>query len=114
MEICTYVHKIALCLQGIKVAALVIVEVRPRAAEKLADYSAAAAPTVAAFGGEFIHRGKFVSSLAGSGTPHGLGIIRFPDVDAAKNWFASPEYQAIVPLREAAAEMTFHLYEAAG
>ena len=106
-------HKIALCLQGIKVAALVIVEVRPRAAEKLAD-SAAAAPTVAAFGGEFIHRGKFVSSLAGSGTPHGLGIIRFPDVDAAKNWFASPEYQAIVPLREAAAEMTFHLYEAAG
>lgn len=94
-------------------AALVIVEVRPRAAEKLADYSAAAAPTVAAFGGSFIHRGKFAEALAGDATPHGLGIIRFATAEAAKAWFASPEYQAIVPLREEAAEMKFSLYEVA-
>lgn len=94
-------------------AALVIVNVRPKDAGKLGEYSAAAAPTVAAFGGEFIHRGKLQEILAGDDTPHGLGIIRFPDVATAKNWFASAEYQAIVPLREEAADMTFRLYETA-
>ncbi|OWV87686.1 hypothetical protein ATY78_04140 [Rhizobium sp. R635] len=94
--------------------ALVIAEVRPRAAEKLGEYSAAAASTIAAFGGEFVHRGKFVEALSGSTTGHGLGIIRFPDLQAAKDWFMSPEYQAIAPLREEAADMSFRLYEVAG
>ncbi|WP_064692896.1 DUF1330 domain-containing protein [Rhizobium aegyptiacum] len=94
--------------------ALVIVEVRPRAAEKMGEYSAAAGPTMAAFGGEFVDRGKFIEALSGSTTAHGLGIIRFPDVQAAKHWFMSPEYQAIVPLREEAADMSFRLYEVAG
>lgn len=94
--------------------ALVIVEVRPKLAEKLADYSAAAAPTVAAFGGEFIHRGKFVEALTDSKTPHGLGVIRFPSVEAAKDWFASPDYQALVTLRNEAADMSFTLYDVAG
>jgi len=94
--------------------ALVIVEVRPKATDKLGEYSTAAASTIAAFGGEFIHRGKFIEPLAGTKTPHGLGVIRFPDVDAAKAWFVSPGYQAIIPLRDEAAEMNFSLYEVAG
>jgi len=42
-----------------------------------------------------------------------VAIIRFPSVDAANGWFASPEYQALAELRTAAAEMQFTLYEAA-
>lgn len=94
-------------------AALVIVHVRPKVAEKLAEYSIAAGPTVAAFGGEFINRGKLAEVLAGNDTPHSLGIIRFPDLETAKNWYASSEYQAIIPLREEAAEMSFNIYETA-
>jgi len=94
--------------------ALVLVQVRPKASDKLAQYSAASAPTIAAFGGEFIHRGKLHEVLAGADTAPGLGIIRFADVEAAKDWFASPEYQAIVPLRDEAADMSFILYETAG
>ncbi|UTD28882.1 DUF1330 domain-containing protein [Bradyrhizobium sp. WD16] len=93
--------------------ALVIVEARLKNPAKMAEYSAAAAPIVAAFGGEFIHRAKYVETLGGSPTPHGLGILRFSSADAARIWFNSPEYQAIVPLREEAAEMTFRLYEEA-
>ncbi|HEX8046295.1 DUF1330 domain-containing protein [Rhizobium sp.] len=94
--------------------ALVIVQVRPRVPEKLTEYSAAAAPTIEAFGGEFVHRGKFHEALAGSATAHGLGVIRFADLKAARDWFTSPGYQAIVPLRDEAADMTFLLYEVAG
>lgn len=92
---------------------LVIVEARLRNPAKMAEYSAAAAPIVAAFGGEFIHRAKYVETLGGSATPDGLGVLRFPSVDAARTWFNSPDYQAIVPLREEGAEMSFHLYEEA-
>lgn len=46
--------------------------------EKLAEYSAAAAPTVKAFGKEFIQREKFLCALAEDPIPHGLGIIQFP------------------------------------
>lgn len=93
--------------------ALVIVQVRPRAAEKLAEYSAAAAATVKAFGGEFIQRGKFLEALAGHAVPHGLGIIQFPTPKDANDWYASAEYQAIIPLRNEAADMSFLLYETA-
>lgn len=91
--------------------ALVIAEARLRNPARMAEYSAAAMPIVAAFGGVFIHRAKYVETLGGSPAPHGLGILRFPSVEVARAWFDSPEYQAIVPLREEGAEMTFRLYE---
>ncbi len=94
--------------------ALVVVEARPKSPEKLAQYSAAAASTLANFGGEFVHRGKFVEALGGTATPHGLGIIRFESADAARRWYGSAEYQAIIPLREEAADMSFKLYDLVG
>lgn len=92
---------------------LVIAEARLRKPAKMAEYSAAAAPIVATFGGEFLHRAKYVETLGGSATSHGLAILRFSSADAARAWFDSPEYLAIVPLREEGAEMTFRLYEEA-
>jgi uncharacterized protein (DUF1330 family) len=43
-------------------------------------------------------------------TPHGTGIIRFPDAEAATAWFNSPAYRELAELRDAAADMTFVLY----
>lgn len=91
-----------------------IAQIKPRDASKMPAYAAAAAPTLAVFGGEMVHRGSFQCVLLGETAPHALGVLRFPDVQSAKAWFASPAYQAIAPLREEAAEMTFVLYEIAG
>ena len=39
-------------------------------------------------------------------------VIRFPDPAAFRAWFDSPAYQALIPLREQAAEVTLVGYEA--
>jgi len=90
--------------------ALMISTVRPKDQGKLAAYAAAAGKTLAEFGGELIHRGSYHSTLLGMSTPHGTGIIRFPDAEAATAWFNSPAYRELAELRDAAADMTFVLY----
>ena len=95
--------------------ALIIARITVHDADRMQAYGAAAGPTVAAHGGEFVARGKFAASLLGDGdgdAPN-VAVIRFSSFDAAKAWFASPEYQALAELRSAAADMEFTLYEAA-
>lgn len=94
--------------------ALVISNVKPKSADKMEAYAKEAAKSLAPFGGEIVHRGKFEAAFLGAGEPHGLGIMRFPNVQAAKNWFASDEYRALTPLRTEAADMTLTLYNLAG
>ncbi|GAB2690428.1 DUF1330 domain-containing protein [Nocardia thraciensis] len=54
--------------------------------------------TLARFGGKFIvHGGR---QMVAEGPADGsVIVIEFPDYDAAQAWYASPEYQAILPLR---------------
>jgi uncharacterized protein (DUF1330 family) len=91
--------------------AIVLAEVRLKNPEKMGEYSAAAGPTIAQFGGKLVQRGKFVEALVGAGDPHMLAIIEFPDSAAAKAWFNSPQYKAIIPIRDQAADVNFRLYE---
>lgn len=93
--------------------ALLIARIDVHNTERMQAYGAAAAPTIAAHGGEFVARGKFAGSLLGDGSVNAVAIIRFPSVDAANGWFSSPEYQALSDLRTAAADMEFTLFEAA-
>ena len=93
-------------------SAILLARISIRDPEQMKAYGAAAAPIVAAHGGEFLARGAFAEAFLGSGTPHAMGIIRFPDLQAARGWFSSPEYQALATLREAAGEMEFFVYEA--
>ncbi len=56
-------------------------------------------------------------SGASGGEPSGdsphpdIVVIRFPSAAAAGDWFASPAYQALIPLREQAAEVLLLAYE---
>ena len=93
--------------------ALLIARIDVHNPERMEAYGAAAAPTIAAHGGEFVARGKFASALLGDGSVKAVAIIRFPNVAAANGWFSSPEYQALSDLRTAAADMEFTLFEAA-
>jgi len=38
-------------------------------------------------------------------------VVRFPDTAALKTWYQSPAYQALIPLRDEAVDMTLVAYE---
>ncbi|MFL6721580.1 MAG: DUF1330 domain-containing protein [Sphingomonas sp.] len=68
---------------------------------------------VANHGGRFIVRGGAVHPLEGEPGVHRLVIIEFPSVAAAKGFYDSPEYQAIIPLRTVASTGSLLVVEGA-
>lgn len=54
--------------------------------------------TLDPFGGRFLVHGAEVDAREGP-WPGTVVIIEFPDVDAARGWYESPDYQEILPLR---------------
>ncbi len=68
------------------------------------EYSAAAGPTIQAAGGELVSFDVAAENV--EGTPPGpqTVIIRFESTDAARAWYESPEYQAVVGKRLEATE----------
>jgi len=91
--------------------ALMIALVKMKDAAKMPQYSAAAAPTIVAAGGVIIGRGKHVEALAGSLDLSAALIARFPTAAAAHDWYHSPAYQALIPLRDEAMVPTFFVLE---
>ena len=88
--------------------AYVVVHATVKNAEKLAEYGAAAAPTVASFGGEFVCRGA--SEVLAGANPHGVMVIlKFPDRATATAWYNSPAYQAAIPARTEGMDSVFIL-----
>jgi uncharacterized protein (DUF1330 family) len=54
--------------------------------------------TLAPYDGHFVVHGGEVTMLEGT-SPGTLVVIEFPDRAVAEEWYASPAYQAILPLR---------------
>ena len=75
--------------------------------DKLKRYGAAASQTVRAHGGEIVTRAQVTDVLVGDHEHNVVVLLKFPDGAALKAWYDSPEYQALVPLRDAAADMVF-------
>ncbi len=92
-------------------AAYLIAHARIKDAAKLQEYSAAAGPTLAAFGGSPVARGKVTGVLAGQHQGDIALIVKFPDADAARNWYNSPAYQSLIAQRDQGMEPTFVLIE---
>lgn len=86
-------------------AACVIGHIHVRDEAKWVAYRDQVAATLTPFGGEVLFRGRKARVLGGSHDPALTVVIRFPSVDAAHDWFASPAYQRLIPLREAAADV---------
>ena len=70
--------------------------------EGFGKYAQAAGPTVVQYGGKLLAAGPQVEVLEGEPNPVTV-IMEFESVEAAKRWYNSPEYQAVVGLRHAAA-----------
>lgn len=79
-------------------------------AEKFGEYARRAGESFAPYGANLVTKGKFDKSLAGEFNTGAVSIVRFPDIDALNSWFASEAYQAIVPLRDEAAELTISAF----
>lgn len=76
------------------------------------QYRAQVPATLAPWKAELVFRGKLAAVLAG-GHPHqDIVVIRFPDLAAIDGWHGSAAYQALVPLRQRAAEVVLLSYEA--
>ncbi len=92
-------------------AAYVIAFVKVKDPQKMQEYAAQAGGTFAAFGGTPMIRGKVVEVLAGTHGGQASLTIKFPDAKSAHDWYHSPAYQALIPLRDQAAEPTFFVVE---
>jgi uncharacterized protein (DUF1330 family) len=79
--------------------------------EGIADYAKAAGPTIAKYGGKALIRTTENEVLEGTWKPKRLVVLEFESKAAAKRWYDSPEYQAIIPLRQKAAKANFILVE---
>lgn len=81
-------------------------------AEKWAEYRSAVPATLGPFGGELVFRGSQAAILSGAQDHPDTVVIRFPDTESVNRWFASAEYQALIPTREQGARMDLVCYEA--
>jgi len=92
-------------------AAYIIAEVEVSDPETYATYRAQTPGVIARYGGRFIVRGGAAETLEGEREPARLVVIEFPDRDAARRFYDSPEYQAIIGLRQRAATSRVILVE---
>jgi uncharacterized protein (DUF1330 family) len=65
----------------------------------LQKYAKEVPETLAPFNGHFIVRGSEAQALEGE-PPKGIVVIAFDSVAKAREWYDSPAYQAIKPLRQ--------------
>jgi uncharacterized protein (DUF1330 family) len=62
-------------------------------------YRPLAGASIAQYGGKFLVRGGKAELIEGSPDPARVVVIEFADIDAAKRWYYSPEYQEALKVR---------------
>lgn len=92
--------------------ACVVGQITVKNPELWAEYREQVPATLSHWGGELVFRGQQVAALAGENPHASIVVIRFPSVAAVNCWFSSPAYQALIPLRQQAADVVLTSYEA--
>ncbi len=77
-------------------------------------YRAVVPEVIRRFGGRYLVRGGRVEALEGEWTVPRLVVLEFDSVERAREFYRSSEYQAILPLRQAAAHGTVVIAEGVG
>ena len=78
----------------------VIAEVEVTDAAGFEDYRARVPATIAAYGGRYLVRGGATEVKEGGWAPRRLIVLEFPSLARAREWYASPEYAPLIPLRQ--------------
>ena len=76
-------------------------------------YKAMAPPAIAKYGGRYLVRGGAMTVIEGNWQPSRIVVLEFPDVEAARRFYDSPEYRAARAQRAGAAVMNMVLVEGA-
>ncbi|WP_089957763.1 DUF1330 domain-containing protein [Limnohabitans sp. 2KL-3] len=80
--------------------------------EKWGQYRSQVLATLLPFGGELVFRGEQVKAFSGVCPHPDIVVIRFPSLQEAEGWHGSAAYQALIPLRQEAADVVLVTYEA--
>ncbi len=80
---------------------IIDISVRTQAAKAdYAQYVEKVRPIVEKYGGRYLARGGKITPVVGDWNPERVILIKFPSSDHVKQWWNSPEYKAIMSLRE--------------
>ena len=91
----------------------VIANIEVRDPEGYEAYRSRTAEVIAKYGGRFLVRGGKVEVREGDPGIARFVVIEFADMDAARAFYDSPEYQAILPYRTANSNGALFLVEGA-
>lgn len=94
--------------RDLKMPAYITVNFTPTDEDKLRQYIAAVPATLAKYNGEILVRGM-LEKLSGNIDYEMQVILAFPTREQATGWFYSPDYQALIPLRDAGMRSQFQL-----
>ena len=92
-------------------AAYCVGQIRVKDAVAWEQYRRQVGATIAQYGGEVLFRAAIERVVTGHGKHDSVVALRFTDIDAAKQWHDSPEYRALIPLRDQGADVTLVLYQ---
>ncbi len=74
------------------------------------EYQSRVPQTLEPWGAELVFRGTQAALLAGESMHPEIVVIRFPTMASADGWFSSAAYQALIPIRLLAADVTLISY----
>ncbi len=81
-------------------------------ADQWAEYRSKVPDTLAPWHAELMFRGQQPYTQTNASPHPDIVVIRFASLADAEGWHASPAYQALIPLREQAADVVGTVYEA--
>ncbi|MDW5510616.1 MULTISPECIES: DUF1330 domain-containing protein [Serratia] len=79
--------------------------------EAIKPYSAQVESTFSPYGGRFIVRGGEPDIKEGFGAQGRLVIIKFDSLKRAQDWYNSPEYQNLIPIRHRSGNSRTYIVE---
>ncbi len=92
-------------------AAYIVVRMDVTDADQYEIYKAAAPAAIAKYGGTYLARGGAVETVEGDDETRRVVILQFPDMDAARTFYNSPEYTAAREKRAGASDGQFVIVE---
>ena len=81
-------------------AAYLIADIQVTDGEAYEEYRRVVPAVIAAHGGRYLVRGGTTEVLEGDWQPRRTVVVEFPNMASLKAFWASPEYQAILSIRE--------------
>jgi uncharacterized protein (DUF1330 family) len=89
----------------------VIAEVEVTDPTSMQKYVEKVSETLAPFNHHYVVRGHKIQALEGEPPKGGIVIIAFDSVEKAPEWYDSPAYEAIKPIRQSAAKSRLFIVE---